>query len=72
MNQWLKTGSLRGKCPDTQMFSSSSQTVKSTSSPIASTSGESSISNEYSAKTSKPEKHIIPSAKKKGNMTKTI
>jgi hypothetical protein len=45
MNQWLKTGSLRGKCPDTQMFSSSSQTVKSTSSPIASTSGESSISN---------------------------
>jgi hypothetical protein len=32
MNQWLKTGSLRGKCLDTQTLSSSSQTVKSTSS----------------------------------------
>jgi hypothetical protein len=32
MNQKLKTGSLRGKCLDTQTLSSSSQTVKSTSS----------------------------------------
>lgn len=62
MNEWLKTGSLRRKCPSN---TSSSQPAQSTFTPIASISAESSVLNENPATSRKQENTITSSTKKR-------
>ncbi|KAF2903323.1 hypothetical protein ILUMI_02868 [Ignelater luminosus] len=64
MNQRLKTGSLRGESSNTPTISSTLQNTESTSTPVASTSVVSSISNE-TAETSEPQKIPINRQKKR-------